>query len=334
MCKSTTPRHSNLDRNITNAKTASVEIESFNKKLDDKIVSLIDQVSLENIKSKLIKLSSYHTRHTKSAYINTVAEWLKNEFECIGYRDVSYHHYKEKLGTNEYNLKNIICKKDGNYNKSILLCAHYDSRTSKEDDYTSRAPGANDNASGVSAILEIARILYNLLTEYSIQFILFSGEEQDLVGSKHYSEYVKEKDIDIFRLINLDMIGHPFPEPGIIIIEVDNQDNYRYNKVQENDDDSIKQGKLMRNTISAYTDLQFELGLIYSSDYEHFESKGFVVVGVYDGGAVDSGNYRNPDYHSITDTPDKINWNYLTSVTKMVLATILTLDKEINSTSD
>ena len=84
------------------------------------------------------------------------------------------------MGTKEYNLKNIICKKDGNYNKAILLCAHYDSRMNKKDDYTSRAPGANDNASGVSAILETARILYDVPTEYSIQFVLFSGEEQVL----------------------------------------------------------------------------------------------------------------------------------------------------------
>jgi hypothetical protein len=111
--------HSKIDRNITKAKTTSTETESFNKKVDDKIVSLIDQVLLENLKSKLIKLSSYHTRHTKSACINTVAEWLKNEFENIGYRDVSYHHYKEKLGTKEYNLKNIICKKEGNYNPTL-----------------------------------------------------------------------------------------------------------------------------------------------------------------------------------------------------------------------
>ena len=53
-----------------------------------------------------------------------------------------------------------------------------------------------------------------------------------------------------------------------------------------------------------------------------------MVVGVYDGGAVDSNNYSNPDYHSVTDTPDKIDWNYLASITKMVLATILTLNKE------
>jgi Zn-dependent M28 family amino/carboxypeptidase len=320
---------SNIDRNITKTKKTSFESQSFNKKADDKIVSLIDQVLLENLKSKLIKLSSYHTRHTKSACINTVAEWLKNEFEYIGYRDVSYHHYKEKMGTKEYNLKNIICKKDGNYNKAILLCAHYDSRMNKKDDYTSRAPGANDNASGVSAILEIARILYDVPTEYSIQFVLFSGEEQDLVGSKHYSEYVKEKNIDIFRLINLDMIGHPYPDPNIVIIEVDNNDDPNYNGIPKNDSDSIKFGKMMRNVTSTYTNLEFEPGLIYSSDYEHFESKGFVVVGVYDGGAVDSGNYLNPDYHSITDTSDKIDWNYLTSVTKMILATILTLNKEI-----
>ncbi|HEX7142374.1 MAG TPA: hypothetical protein VF222_07840 [Nitrososphaeraceae archaeon] len=48
----------------------------------------------------------------------------------------------KKISTNESNLKNIISKKDGYYNKSILLCAHYDLRIRDKDDYTSRTPGA------------------------------------------------------------------------------------------------------------------------------------------------------------------------------------------------
>lgn len=49
------------------------------------------------------------------------------------------------------------------------------------------------------------------------------------------------------------------------------------------------------------------------------------MVGAYDGSAEPE---QNPHYHSITDTPDKIDWNYLTSVTKIVLATILSINKE------
>ena len=51
-------------------------------------------------------------------------------------------------------------------------------------DSNSRAPGANDNASGVSAIIEIARVLANENLQHSLQFVLFSGEEQGLLGSK------------------------------------------------------------------------------------------------------------------------------------------------------
>ena len=125
MNKTTTHHHhSKTERNISNAGTTLGEIESINQKLDNKIASLINQVSLENIKSKLMKLSSYHTRHSKSKYINEVAEWLKNEFKNIGYEDVSFHEYKEIIDENEYNLKNIICKKNGKNHKCIYdLCS-------------------------------------------------------------------------------------------------------------------------------------------------------------------------------------------------------------------
>ena len=205
----------------------------------------------------------------------------------------------------------------------ILICAHYDTiLSSNRRDSVSRAPGANDNASGVSAILEIARILYNQpQMKYGLQFVFFSGEEQDLLGSEHYAQYVKENGIQIFRLINLDMVGHPFPEPGNVIVEVDNHPECQHNKVKENDNPSIEFGNLMCQ-MSQYTDLDPNKGHIWGSDYEHFEAKGHVVIGAYDG-SVDSSYY-----HSVTDTLEIIDWNYLTSVTKMVLATITTLDKE------
>jgi len=57
--------------------------------------------------------------------------------------------------------------------------------------------------------------------KFGLQFVFFSGEEQDLLGSEHYAQYVKENGIQIFWLINLDMVGRPFPEPGTVIVEVD-----------------------------------------------------------------------------------------------------------------
>jgi isopentenyl phosphate kinase len=94
MCKRIT-EHSKLDNSVLNSTTMLPDIEHFNKKLDDEIVSIINQVSLINIKSKVETISSYHTRHTKSVHINEAAEWLKNEFKKIRYGDISFHKYKD-----------------------------------------------------------------------------------------------------------------------------------------------------------------------------------------------------------------------------------------------
>ena len=152
-------------------------------------------------------------------------QWTLN----LGYDDVGFHYYTENIEGGNYDLRNVICKKNGINSKCILICAHYDSRIKNLGDSVSLSPGANDNASGVSAVLEIVRILNKMDLEYSLLFALFSGEEQGLLGSKNYAKFVKENDIVIFRLINLDMIGYPQLNPGIVIIERDNHTDPEHN---------------------------------------------------------------------------------------------------------
>lgn len=153
--------------------------------VDDAIKSLLREVSSDNIRSNLITISLYHTRHTKSKYINEVAEWLKNQFKIMGYQDVSFHTYTENIDGNDYDLKNIVCKKDGINNECVIIvCAHYDSRVKKLRDSTSRAPGANDNASGVSAILEIARILHKQKTILQFTVCILFGRRTRVIGFK------------------------------------------------------------------------------------------------------------------------------------------------------
>jgi|SRR5215211_1399442 len=306
---------------------ATITKKSEKIQVNKAIQTIIDDVSSNNIKEKLNHISSFHTRHSKSQFINEVAEWLLNEFKNVGYSNASYHNYDAAIDNKEYQLKNIICEKEGENNKMIIICAHYDCIMEDLQDHTSRAPGANDNASGISAILEIARVLINEKLSYTIQFVLFSGEEQGLHGSVQYSKFIKEKNLQLFRLINLDMIGYPQLNPGIVIIERDNNSDLRHNRVRENDDLSIETGEIMTR-MAKYNNLEFDLDSIYDSDYEPFEAKGYVVIGAYDGSAENI----NPHYHNSSDTPSLIDWDYLTSVTKMVLATILTLDKENHST--
>jgi Zn-dependent M28 family amino/carboxypeptidase len=288
--------------------------------------SILEEVSTENLKQYLNRLSDFHTRHSKSRLLNDAGEWIMNELQSFGYTDTFYHSFKSTIDNEEFELRNIVCEKKGIDDKLVMVCAHYDCVMNSMEDSVSRAPGANDNGSGVSAIIEIARILANENLRHSVQFVFFSGEEQGLLGSKSYAKYIKENRMDLYRLINLDMIGYPFFAPNTVIIERDNNINVKHNQVRKNDTESIEFGDMMKDMTSA-VGLKFYLDSIYDSDYESFEAKGYVVIGTYDGSANPS---KNPHYHSSSDLPENIDWDYLTSVTKLVLATVLKIDS-INS---
>jgi hypothetical protein len=286
--------------------------------LDQEILSIIGAVSRHNLELYVNELSSFHTRHSKSKFIDKAAEWLLEKLKDMGYEQSTYHLYRDKIDNMEYNLKNIVCKKKGNNDKTIMICAHYDCRMENLKDSDSRAPGANDNASGVSAILEVARVLAKQNLGHSLQFVFFSGEEHGLLGSKNYAKHIRDAGVNLCCLINLDMIGYPRLNPGTVIIERDNNVDSKHNRVKENDEKSIKLGEIMKD-MSYYANLQYHLDSIYDSDYEPFEAEGYTVIGVYDGSA----KTANPHYHDSSDVPLLIDWDYLTSVTKMVLATII-----------
>jgi hypothetical protein len=115
------------------------------------------------------------------------------------------------------------------------------------------------------------------------------------------------------------MVGYPKLNPGLVIVEIDNNTKLRYNKVRENDAGSAKFGNIMRG-MSRYAGLQYRLDSIYDSDYEPFEEEGSIVIGAYDGSGQED---LNPHYHDTSDIASLIDWNYLSAVTKMVLSTIL-----------
>jgi acetylornithine deacetylase/succinyl-diaminopimelate desuccinylase-like protein len=159
------------------------------KIVDEFIISQVALVSKNNIERCISDLTAFHNRHSKSENIDKAAYWLINQLKQFGYNNnnVYYHEYTEE----GYQLKNIICHKQGATNKILLFCSHYDTILMKDfEDIVSRAPGADDNASGVSALLEMSRLIFQLDFEYCIRFAFFSGEEQGLWGSKHYAEYI------------------------------------------------------------------------------------------------------------------------------------------------
>jgi aminopeptidase-like protein len=298
------------------AKAKSIQLDKF-------VVSKIQLVDIMQIQSYINFLTSFHNRHTKSSYINEAAASIKERLISFGYSEtegsVFYHEYRVQ----GYELKNVICTKKGESNKTILLCAHYDTiLQSNLEDIISRAPGANDNASGVSALLEIARIMLNVNTQYTIQFVFFSGEEQGFWGSTQYAQKVKDENLDLLLVVNMDMCG----ETGFLtndkttFIDIDDGNIH-----SSNDEPSKIFGEKMEQNAIDYTDLAIQFDPIAFSDYMPFEAREYVCIGAYDGSAVD----HNSHYHTNSDIPSNINMTFLESVIKMVLSFVLLESKYI-----
>jgi hypothetical protein len=287
------------------------------------INSIVDQVNSTKLIKWVDNLSSFHTRHTKTEYIEKVAYWLKNELQSVCKGRVYFHNFtqiEQEQGT-DYHLKNIVCDKKGSAddedNNLIIISAHYDSTTQDINNTTARAPGADDNASGVSAVLELARILSLIDLKNSIKFVLFSGEEQGQWGSRNYAKHLHDNNIKIDLLINLDMIGYPPQGSNKVAVEYD-----LGNRVLVNDRYSNVVAEFIKHIAQEYTNLEAVLASLGKSDYTPFEAFGHTVIGIHDGGSE-----QNPNYHSSSDTPNTLDIQYLSSTTKLVLATILKLDE-------
>jgi hypothetical protein len=291
------------------------------KETADVIYSVLDQVNSTKLKNWIETLSSYQTRHTKSEYIETVAYWLKNELQSICKGRVYFHNFTQIDQGISYNLKNIICNQEDStsYDNDhlILISAHYDSRMQDINKTNARAPGADDNASGVAAVLELARVLSKVGLKNNIQFVLFSGEEQGQWGSTAYVKHLQTNSTKLGLVMNLDMIGYPTLGLSNVIIEYD-----LGNKVTTNDVYSKKIGQFIGQMALEYTTLEASLSTLGKTDLIPFEATGKTVIGVHDGGSK-----LNPNYHSISDISSTLDIEYLTSVTKLALATILNLDK-------
>jgi hypothetical protein len=291
------------------------------------IYSVLNQVNSTKLKNWIDDLSSFYTRHTKSDYIESVAYWLKNELQSVCNGETYFHNFTQINQGTRYNLKNVICDQsqastEPSNDHYILISAHYDSRMQDINQTNARAPGADDNASGVAALLELARILSKLDLENNIQFVLFSGEEQGQWGSTAYVKYLESNlqsnNSKLDLVINLDMIGYPALGQGNVSIEYD-----LGNKFGMNDIYSKKIGQFIKQTALEYVNLNAIMDPLGRTDLIPFEATGKTVIGIHDGGSK-----LNPNYHTTSDTPDTLDIEYLTSVTRLVLVAILNIHEQ------
>ena len=193
---------------------------------DPEIKKMTDEISRENIEQYVRKLVSFHTRHNMSEQndavhgIGAAWNWIKAEMEksiaaSDGRLEVKFEEYtvggKGQRIPHAVKLKNVVAilkGTDPDDDRKIIISAHLDSRAALDNDSTGFAPGANDDGSGVAAILELVRIMSTRKYPATIIFMAVSGEEHGLYGAKYMATKAKQENWNIIAMLNNDMIGN------------------------------------------------------------------------------------------------------------------------------
>ncbi|HBV14423.1 M28 family peptidase [Chryseobacterium carnipullorum] len=231
-----------------------------------------NMVSQTNITTNLQQFSNLGIKTTGSTNNASALTWIKNKYISYGYSASQIAEDPFTFGSTSS--KNLVITKTGTVypNKYVIICGHFDSIN---------GPGVNDNGSGTSIILEAARILRNVPTEYSIKFIHFSGEEQGLRGSTHYVNNVAYQNgvrvLDIKLVFNLDQVG------GVM----GNNNNTVYCDQDQagptnNNAAAAAVTQQLRNCTALYSPLQTAVDPAEDTDYIPFERKGEIITGFFE----------------------------------------------------
>jgi len=100
-------------------------------------------------------------------------------------------------------------------NRVYVVSGHYDSMCTSPTDAKCDAPGANDDASGTAAVLEMARVMAKYSFDATIIFMTVPGEEQGLLGATHFAETAKKNNMDIEAMFTNDIIGSSLGGNGV-----------------------------------------------------------------------------------------------------------------------
>jgi len=263
--------------------------------------SVVDNVSATNILTDLTTFEGFGVKDVGSTNLTDAENWISSRYTSLGYTDIVLQPFTYSSGTSN----NIIITKTGTVypNTFIIIDAHYD---------TINGPGTNDNGSGTALLLEIARLLKNINTEYSIKFIHFSGEEDGLVGSNYYVDNTVNIDnLDIHLVFNIDQVGGVSGETNNTITCEEDRSN-----PPANNSASSAMTTILANCIEFYSSLDTQISYAYASDYVPFENNGEIITGLYE-----TNESSHP--HSPTDVLANMDPAFLTEVTKGALGALL-----------
>jgi hypothetical protein len=242
--------------------------------------------------------SSLNTRNAYSTEVRTAANYLQAQFEGFGF-NVTQETFRTDMGPNVLALKRGTLYPD----EFVIMSAHYDSRASSSSSTTQRAPGANDDGSGTSALLEMARIIseLNLSFDYSVILAAWCGEEQGLVGSRAYAGAAADEGMKIVANGQSDMIAFRVPT-----------ENYQCAFPTRYDDPDLTD--LFMTTVATYVP---QLDVCYTtaccSDHQSFTENGYSATQIFERcGSIADDRYHNSGDLVFRTGFDQTQWVYNT----------------------
>jgi Tol biopolymer transport system component len=281
----------------------------------------------EAVKSNLKKHISFLAsddlkgRLTGSKEEKIAANYLINQFKNIGIKPFFKNDYlqsftykerinpKDSLQLTAVNGHNVIGFLDNKANKTIVIGAHYDHLGLNEHHHSTKEihNGADDNASGVAGVLELARMLSKNKTieKANYVFALFSGEEDGLQGSKKAVENIKNVYPNVTAMINMDMIGRLDDKKEMTIGGIGTSPEFK-NIVEKN-----KPGGF---------NITLDESGVGPSDHTSFYLKDIPVLFFFTG--------THSDYHKPSDDEDKINYYGVTNIVNYVFRVITDLTNQ------
>lgn len=201
------------------------------------IARVVAQISARNIEHSIRTLVSFGTRNTLSDQsdprrgIGAARDWLYSEFLKVAASSGGRMTVEKQSYTQEAQppprgrvpqptvITNVVATLKGTQptaaGRTYVVSGHYDSMCNTAIDAVCDAPGANDDASGTAAVLEMARVMVKFEFEATIVFMAVAGEEQSLLGSTYFADQAKQKGMDIEGMFTNDIIGNSLGGNGV-----------------------------------------------------------------------------------------------------------------------
>jgi len=256
-------------------------------------------------------------------------ELLVERLEALGYEPELEEVFWKPIGWDEEDgplpaWHNVIVDIEGTEapNEVLIIGAHYDA--------VARAPGADDNATGVAALLEIARLMRDRPVKRSLRLIFFTLEEVGLVGSRQHAMSYRERILDETEspigMISLDMLGFFSDEPGSQVSPIKSveglfeaptvADFIGMATILAYQDFGRRVDREMRAGSPDLKTVLVDFAPIPIPDLARSDHASFWMIGVPAMIISDTANFRNPNYHRATDTIETIDVERYTDVVK------------------